>query len=837
MKAVRTWTAVATWVLAVNCASRTPAPSSQAPSASPSAGKLANPCVASSARAQTLLDSGRLWSARRLADTCPQDTASLRAKIDDELGAARKADNRRPAPSDHLVSAEQALSTGKCSDALSAAEASYRAFTPNPLAAVVAGQASACLKREAPARTWFARVAYELELDDSHARGWSLLAPMDHVRWLDSNALAVQRSVTGQVLRDSFGTGNWLWTTNKPPESTRSVRVSGRDVDWDAGALRAREPKTGRVVWTRAMRPDSRWARAFTPDSVLVLNRKPGTLSFVWENVDAQSGRTVRSGTLAVPAVHDLLSEPFASWFAIETLDTADTSGKTVMVVVDGRGKVVPDAGCRPLAVWSRSEFISDCQDPLALFAVDVESGARRKLGDKPPGDFTRATTVREGFASLSGRSGVLIVREEAGGPTVKPVRELTGMDCSRGVSWSPDHTRLAAIGAEPGRSALAIWNSKSGALEGRWLSLRERFRGHGIGVALSSDRSQLALGGCPELQSLDLASGTLLVAAAQSCEPVLAPELGGGFAIATKGATQIWRPPSAPRAGEKLKDGESGSAGPSGSGWLAITDMAESTRLLHSSSGRSVSLPSSKVLAISANGAYVAYAVRREGRPRNPHDLVLGALRADPPTVTELWKTSDPSNLRVLFSRSSSELLFKQPTATGVEAWHQIDVRTLKVVASPRGSELDGAVELSADAAMVLRPKNLLVERGKSIPLEHADYDGVLDAKQNGLGFAAGDRLLVAGKYAFALLWRTRDGAYLGRVQPLADGGALFTPGAPTPVGKTGVLETALIELLGTTAPSSLRCVVGERLYDWQICGDRYEAEGLVRRALESAR
>jgi hypothetical protein len=158
---------------------------------------------------------------------------------------------------------------------------------------------------------------------------------------------------------------------------------------------------------------------------------------------------------------------------------------------------------------------------------------------------------------------------------------------------------------------------------------------------------------------------------------------------------------------------------------------------------------------------------------------------------------------------------------------------RSGRVESVARAAVPKGAVELSQDGATVLRARSLLAADGTKRELAHAPWSDAEAARRDGLAFALEDRLVVGRRGREAWLWCAREGSFLGRIQPLAGGGTLFTGALPRdPSGP----ETSLLQLFGPQAVEGVACLVGDRQYAWAVCEDRYGDEALLARMLDSA-
>lgn len=770
----------------LSCASHRAEPLPATTGASEATGRPGD-CTRASGQARALLDEGRLWSAERALAGCEADAQPLLAQLRESLGESRRAKaSSSPSGSQSLEGAEQQLASGDCGAALRSAEARYQSAVPNAEAAVLAGQASACLKRPADAARWYARAHFEAELAGT-ASGWKLPEVPREVSWRGLSLLALSAKSGPASLSDASGKGQWVWR-NLPSAVPAAPWVSGNvRISFEGDALVGKD-ETGKVVWRRALGPLSHVSPAFAEGQALLLNRAGNTFQIGYEQLELATGKALRSGKVDGVEPRAVVSATFASWFSFETPDPQERD--IISVVVDGKGRArrqSVDKGCRPLAAWSATELVSDCGDASALYAVDVETSQRRKLTDKPPGQLGHATTLGAGLVGFSGAAGVFLLRGAGAAASLTAAPGLAGVSW-KSVSWSPDRARFAALGRLGEREQLVIYAQAPQLVQARWTAYADHSPPRQVGFAVSRDRSKLALGSCPELASFDLRSGAHRRSPLSECSAQLEAQGQEGF---------------------------------------AVVDVAKNTALLGGNLPR----------AVSPDGKHIVHQTRSEQNGSVRRALVLSVVDARTPTrLREIWSTPIQRDAPVFFSRDGRTLYFliKPLVASSApKSWQELDVPSLRVKAAARGAELEGAVELSQDGATVLRTGSL-IQGGTKRELAYSRWSDADAARADGLAFALEDRLVVGRRDGGAWLWRARDGAFLGKILPLAGGGALFTV-APPRDPKSAASETALVQLFGAEATSGVACVIGQRQYGWEVCADRYGEDALFTRTLSS--
>lgn len=727
------------------------------------------------------------------------------------------------------------LQRGQCEPALQQAERLYAAAAPNARAAVLAGQAAGCLQRSADQQRWFARALFELELG-AEARGWTVAPSVESLSWLDASTLAIQSKTGSAELRDAARTGQWSF---RPAGALpRPLGTEAPVVDLGtAGELIVRDGETNAPLWRREVSlPPSELHVSRSGDRIALLFREPNAVRIQYELLELKTGKIIRRGATEGDSVRNVVSSSFSPWLSFETTDAGGRG--VVHVLVDEHGRVSRQRegeGCVPLAAWTQNTFLSDCGE-LALYAVDVRSRARRRLATKPLGGFVHVEALGERLASFSGTGGAFVLRGTNEGEASIVRAEVGQLDLSGGVRWSPDGTRFAAIGSadDHGRRVLLIWSLASGRVEARWVSYAQSWPGQTMGFALSRSRDRLVIGGCPELQLFELGSGAFSASPGVGCTPILAATSAARFVVIEQdGQVLSWQPPGVPVRVTGLKLERAAGGAVAAGDWLVVS-RGEISWLVHLPSNQRLELPEQgQVRALSPDGAHVVYRTRREVAGKVELALVLARLDSQPPRVTERLRVPTGVKAQALFSRNGAELYFNAGQSQA-DGWRQLDIKTLAEREAEASRDLTGAVELSADGARVLRAASLVgADRGGSVPLPHVG-DEREQLKPRGPLFAADDKLVVARRGGSALLWRTRDAALLGRLQPLAAGGALFTS-APPREGQDPTPETSLVQLFGA-AEESLRCVVGDELHPWAVCADRYEGAGLLATALATA-
>jgi hypothetical protein len=744
-------------------------------------------CNRASSQARALLNEGRLWTAGRALAGCEAQAQPLLTELRESLGESRRAKrSSSPSAAQSLEAAEQQLASGDCGGALKTAEAHYQSAVPNAEAAVLAGRASACLKRPADASRWYARAHFEAELGGT-ASAWKLPEIPREVSWRGSSVLALSTKSGPASLSDASGKGQWVWR-NLPSAVPAAPWVSGNvRVSFETDELVGKD-ETGEVLWRRALAPLSDVSPAFAEGQALLLMRAGNSFQISYEQLELATGKVLRSGKVEGVEPRAVVSASFASWFSFETPEPQERD--IISVVVDGKGRArrqSVDKGCRPLAAWSATEFVSDCGDASALYAVDVETSQRRMLADKPPGQLGLATTLGAGLVGFTGAAGVFLLRRTEAAASITTAPELAGVNW-KSVSWSPDRTHFAALGRLGEREQLVIYAQAPLLAQARWTGYADHSPPLQVGFAVSQDRAKLALGSCPELASFDLRSGAYTRAPLSECSPLLEAQGQDGF---------------------------------------AVVDVAKKTALLGGKLPR----------AVSADGKYIVHQTREEqnGTVRRALVLSLGDSRT-PAQLREIWSTPIQRDARAFFSRDGRTLYFLiKPLASSTpDAWQELDVPSLRVKAAARGAELEGAVELSQDGATVLRTGSL-IQAGIKRELAYSRWSNVDSARADGLAFALDDRLVVGRRDREAWLWRARDGAFLGKLLTLAGGGALFTVARPKDP-ENAASETGLVQLFGAEATTGVACVVGQRLYAWELCADRYGDDTLFARTLSSA-
>ena len=134
--------------------------------------------------------------------------------------------------------------------------------------------------------------------------------------------------------------------------------------------------------------------------------------------------------------------------------------------------------------------------------------------------------------------------------------------------------------------------------------------------------------------------------------------------------------------------------------------------------------------------------------------------------------------------------------------------------------------LELSADGRRALLPTGVASgPEGPVVPMQGLAELGNGEASPL-VGLALEDAMVVGAVQREIMLWRSRDGALLGRLLPVGRGWAF----APEGMGATG---TGPIELFGNVDELALLCAVEDRVYPWAVCSDYFEQQGAFARTL----
>ncbi|HYQ27984.1 MAG TPA: hypothetical protein VER04_12220, partial [Polyangiaceae bacterium] len=531
-------------------------------------------------------------------------------------------------------------------------------------------------------------------------------------------------------------------------------------------------------LWRKPL--DSRATLLVNSVGPLVLQREDATFRVQIEQLELASGKSSWRAQAPAVQVGEVVSSPEVPWFSFETPEPNGRDTSVVLVTEGGRvRRFSADARsreCRPRAVWSQRESLASCEPIDELWAVDVVTSARRLLAKVPVGSFGHYLALSNGLVSLSGSGGVALLTADGQKVNLERSSGTADMTWPAVPLWSRDGQRASGVVKWGSREVVSVWDRKTKVVNAVWAGYAEAWPGHRTGFSLTKDRGAITFGDCPAAHRLDWRGKVLTTSAQSACG--------------------------------KPADVVHGELGAEARARAAAALGSEDT-----------------LRAVSESGARVAFETRQEVGGQVIRNLVVADL-VDARLVAR-FQVRIHDHVALLFNRDASRLLFHVQGSQ----WQEADVQTGASKPASLGADLDLAVELSRDGATVLTANGLL-NGSRRLLLPHASWKKAEDARADGLAFADDDRLIVARSADNILLWRTADAAYLGRLVTLASGDTFFTTSAPSQGGETGHVEP--LQWWGPAqGPSSLRCELAGRSYDWQVCADRFSDDALLARAL----
>ena len=758
------------------CAARAPRLQLRPPTRNASAGQLSD-CRAREEAARAFFASGKIGQAqRKLGDCADDDARELGVRIGALLGEARRARLTRrapPAPST-LAPVEALLDARDCPAALAAAQQRYQDQVPNPQAAVLAGQAAECLGNRVDAGVWYARALFEAELAEISPSWGVARTPVGLGRLPNGDLIVNTRAGAWRLA----GSGARETVQVSPEEPELVWQRSGVRVRRSSSELWVEDVARHAQLWKRPL--ESEATLVVTSAGLVVLRREDAKFRVQLERIELDNGKSSWKAQARAVQVEGVVSSPDVGWFSFETPEPNERDTSVVMVSEGGgvRRYSADVAGreCRPLAVWSQHEFLSSCGEVGQLWAVDAATSAKRSLSDLPPGGFAHAQTLSGGVVSLSGSGGAALVVAAGQKANIERPAAAADMAWPDGLLWSSDGQRATGLAKQGSRELVSSWGRKTKAVDAIWSGYSEAWPGYRTGVSLAKDRGALVFGDCPAAHTLDLHRALVTTLPLKACG-ALPGAVRGGF------------------SGE---------------------DPARATALLGSDK---------TLRAVSDGGTRIAFETREEANARVTRNLVVADI-VDARLVVR-FQTRIHDYVPVLFNRDGSTLLFRIQGSP----WQQVDAQSGTTKPATLGADLDEAVELSRDGATLLTASGL-INGSRRIRLPYASWKKAEDARGDGLAFADDDRLVVGRSGANVLLWRAADAAYMGRLVALASGDTFFTTAAPSEGSETGHRE--LVQWWGPSeGASSLRCELGERNYDWQVCADRFSDDGLLGKTL----
>ncbi len=798
---------------------------------------MVNPCAQALAVAERLVADGRLWQARRALNGCQAGGSSQQiklAEIDNALGMHRvvSAPLAAAAITAAVLQIEQAIRGGSCEQALTDATQLYDRASPNPDAALLAGQAASCLGRKPEAKRWYARAMLELDNAQTPA-SWRTLPVPRELRWLTSRSARLD-TWAGHVTLTRDDDKAWIARQDERFALGEPLCHAGEAVVIiKPDSLYVSKLPSYEQLWYLSV-ADNAHVLQTLGDQLLVV--EPTDAGFTIKRVDCATGRVLAKGNakaqLTLGGRH-LVASRYTDWAIVEDERASRTLG---YLFIDGklhaRRFEIPFA-CAPLTTWSSHEYLSGCGDARRLFAVDFTSLEPRPLAALPEGfQLDRASSVVPELASLSG-NGLLLLRGNASGAEVKVIAPLTSSSWQ--ADWSPDGQRFGGVASDDNGRALAlIWNVKQERVELDWPGYSATTPHHSYGkspgsairVASSSDRRWLALATADEARSFDLSAGTSYAFGLppDHAAPAILTDPNGFALVADDASVSLWRPGAAPTLAPQVQLSAPGWLSYSGGPWLV--GQAPGLRglvALNPRTGTSIQIQGA-VRGFSPDGTHLAYQVDSD-------TLGLAKLDASTLTVPEVWRRgAGAGQSSVVFSRDSRTLFFSEGALRAPRVWQQLVLSSLEV--RPEARDLSQAVDFDATGQRwVTRDGELRV--ASEAPRQLEGWNGRhLGADPR---FMADDRLVAANGLDGAWLWSASDRSLLGELIPLARGGVLFTPQPLPDQEEQG--STELVELIGARASERLTCLIKKRLYPWEICADRFEQPGLLADRLANLR